>query len=73
MILQSDIEFYKLKTSDTSNIDCKILYKLVMNKLLYSKALKDSIVVNDEEVDGELSNRLDYFINLFGSKEKFEN
>jgi len=48
------------------------LYKIILDKLLYSKALKDSIVVNDEEIDGELENRLQYFIQMFGSQEKFE-
>lgn len=72
MILESDINFYKLKTTDTNQINCKILYKIILDKLLYSKALKDSIIVNDEEIDGELENRLQYFINMFGSQEKFE-
>lgn len=72
MILASDIRFYNLKTNDSNRANCKTLYKLVLDKLLYSKALKDSIVVNDEEIDGELANRLDHFIHLFGSQEKFE-
>lgn len=72
MILKSDIQFYKLKTTDSNQVDCKVLYRLILDKILYSKAIKDSIVINDEEVDGELENRLNYFIQLFGSQEKFE-
>ena len=72
MILESDINFYKLKTTDTNSVSCKVLYRLILDKLLYSKAIKDSIIVNDEEIDGELENRLQYFINVFGSQEKFE-
>jgi peptidyl-prolyl cis-trans isomerase SurA len=72
MILESDINFYKLKTTDTNSISCKVLYRLILDKLLYSKAIKDSIIVNDEEIDGELENRLQYFINIFGTQEKFE-
>jgi len=72
MILESDINFYKLKTTDTNGVSCKVLYKLILDKLLYSKAIKDSIIVNDEEIDGELENRLQYFINIFGTQEKFE-
>jgi peptidyl-prolyl cis-trans isomerase SurA len=49
-----------------------VLYRLILDKLLYSKAIKDSIIVNDEEIDGELENRLQYFINVFGTQEKFE-
>ena len=63
MILESDINFYKLKTTDTNSVSCKVLYRLILDKLLYSKAIKDSIIVNDEEIDGELENRLQYFIN----------
>jgi peptidyl-prolyl cis-trans isomerase SurA len=72
MILESDINFYKLKTTDTNSVGCKVLYRLILDKLLYSKAIKDSIIVNDEEIDGELENRLQYFINVFGTQEKFE-
>lgn len=73
MVLESDINFYKLKVSDSSNqVNCNILYKIILDKLLYSKALKDSIIINDEEIDGELENRLQYFINMFGNQEKFE-
>jgi peptidyl-prolyl cis-trans isomerase SurA len=72
MILESDINFYKLKTTDTNSVSCKVLYRLILDKLLYSKAIKDSIIVNDEEIDGELENRLQYFINIFGTQEKFE-
>jgi len=72
MILESDINFYKLKTTDTNSVSCKVLYRLILDKLLYSKAIKDSIIVNDEEIDGELENRLQYFINVFGTQEKFE-
>jgi len=72
MILGSDLEFYRMKSSDSSKGDCQVLNKLIIDKLLYSKAVKDSIVINDEEVENELSNRMEYFVNVFGTAEKFE-
>lgn len=72
MILESDLRFYRLKSSDSNKADCQVIQKLIIDKLLYSKALKDSIAINEEEVEAELGNRLDYFVNLFGSQEKFE-
>jgi peptidyl-prolyl cis-trans isomerase SurA len=72
MLLESDLRFYRMKSNDSSNGDCEVLQRLIVDKLLYSKALKDSIVINDEEVDAELNHRLEYFIQLFGTQEKFE-
>jgi peptidyl-prolyl cis-trans isomerase SurA len=72
MLLESDLRFYRMKSNDSSKGDCQVLKRLIVDKLLYSKAVKDSIVINDEEVDAELNNRLDYFIQVFGSQEKFE-
>lgn len=72
MILESDLNYYRIKSSDTQSKDCHILEKIIIEKLLYSKALKDSITITDEEIDGEIENRLQYFIGVFGSQDKME-
>lgn len=72
MLLESDLRIYRMKSTDSSKGDCQVLYKLIVDKLLYSKAVKDSIAINDEEVEAELSNRMDYFVHVFGSQDKFE-
>ena len=55
MILESDLNYYRIKSSDTHSKDCHILEKIIIEKLLYSKALKDSITITDEEIDGEIN------------------
>lgn len=72
MVLESDLNYYRMNSKDSSSKDCQILEKLIVDKLLYSKAVKDSIPINDEEVDAEIENRLNYFITVFGSQEKME-
>ena len=41
-------------------------------KFFLSEAKKDNIVVTDSELESQLNNRISYFINLYGSKEKLE-
>jgi peptidyl-prolyl cis-trans isomerase SurA len=72
MILESDVNYYRNTAKDSSIKDCEVVEKLIIEKLLYSKAIKDSIPINDEEVDAELENRINYFITVFGSQDKME-
>ncbi len=51
---------------------CLAFEMLVYQKLLVAQAERDSITVSDQEVDTELSRRMAYFINQFGSEEKLE-
>lgn len=51
---------------------CQSFELLVYQKLLVAQADKDSITVTDTEVDTELSRRMAYFIQRFGSEEKLE-
>ena len=77
IILQSDLELQVLqarqqdpKFSDT--MKCLILQQMLMQKMLMEQAERDSVSVTDEDVDGQLDNRLRYFIQMYGSKEKLE-
>lgn len=51
---------------------CKVFEDLLFQKLLLSQADRDSIVVSDIEVDGELNRRIQYYVGMLGSEEKFE-
>jgi peptidyl-prolyl cis-trans isomerase SurA len=51
---------------------CETLEMLVYQKLLVAQADRDSVTVTDTEVDTELSRRMAYFIQQFGSEEKLE-
>lgn len=77
IILQSDVErrFEEAKGQDPNLQDsakCMILQQMVMQNILLEQAERDSVQVTDEDVEGQLDNRLRYFISLYGSKEKME-
>lgn len=77
VILRSDFESAKLQyIADgipvDSKVRCRILEELLYTKLLIAQADKDSVNVKDEQVDAELSRRMGYYIDQFGSEEKFE-
>ena len=77
IILQSDVEkrFMEAKGQDPNLPDSArsmILQQLVIQDVLLEQAERDSVMVSDEDVDGQLDNRLRYFISMYGSKEKME-
>lgn len=51
---------------------CNAFEMLVFQKLLVAQADRDSVVVSDAEVETELTRRMNYFIQQFGSEEKME-
>jgi peptidyl-prolyl cis-trans isomerase SurA len=76
-ILLSEIESQAMQmeqqeTSKDSNLRCNILEDIIIQKLLLNQAEKDSVVVSDEQVDGELSKKIRYFVSQIGSIEKLE-
>ncbi|PBQ34717.1 peptidylprolyl isomerase [Sphingobacteriaceae bacterium] len=51
---------------------CNAFEMLVFQKLLVAQADRDSVVVSDAEVETELTRRMNYFVQQFGSEEKME-
>lgn len=51
---------------------CMAFEMLVFQKLLVAQADRDSVVVGDAEIDSELTRRMNYFIQQFGSESKLE-
>jgi len=79
IIMYSDIESqymqYRLQSGvqgTGTEIRCRILENLILQKLLYNQAELDSLFVTPDEVSSELDRRFRYFINQFGSQEKLE-
>ncbi len=77
IILQSDLEkqVTEARNQDPNFSDtmkCMLLQQMIMQKMLLEQAERDSVQVSDEDVEGQLDNRLRYFTNLYGSKEKLE-
>jgi len=77
IILQSDLEMEAAQAKQQNVVfndttKCLMLQQMILRKLLLEQAERDSVIVEDADVDGQLDNRLRYFIQLYGSKEKLE-
>ncbi len=77
IVLQSELEqqFAQEKAQNpaiTDDMKCALLQQMILQKLLVEQAERDSVYVTDEEVDGQMDNRIRYFIHVYGSKEKLE-
>lgn len=75
-LLLSEVETNLLQQKEKKEIGenarCKIFEDLLFQKLLLAQADRDSLVVADTEVDGELNRRIQYYVGMLGSEEKFE-
>ena len=77
IILQSDMEMQLMQMKEqkltiTDSIKCSILQQMILQKMFAEQADRDSLIVSDEEVESKLENRIRYFVNMYGSKEKLE-
>lgn len=77
IILQSDIEnqvlqFMAQGMGTREDLRCEVLNELMVQKLLLTQAEIDSIEVGLNQVESELSRRLNYFIRQIGSQQKLE-
>lgn len=77
VILQSELElqFGEARRRDPSMSDTAkgyLLQQMLLEKILVEQAERDSLLVSPEEVDGNLENKMRYFIRMYGSKEKLE-
>jgi len=77
VILKSDIEnqinLLGDDVEDNEDARCLMLDQLIANRLLTTQAAIDStLMVSDEEVEEELERKVNYYISMIGSKEKFE-
>lgn len=50
----------------------QILENLIIQKILYVKAIEDTVKVADEQVEKEIETRINYYIQELGSREKVE-
>ncbi|MES2593313.1 MAG: peptidylprolyl isomerase [Bacteroidota bacterium] len=75
-IMQSELEaqFQQMVTAQEptdANSRCKIMEELLYQKLLLSQAQKDSLYPTDGQIDQELDKRIHYYLQQFGSEERF--
>ncbi len=79
IILKSELDFQTAYVAAQQNLNPndqalkkKILDKMIEDKLLVAQAEIDSVEVTDEEVSMQLENQIKYFIQQYGSQERFE-
>ncbi|MBK6267049.1 peptidylprolyl isomerase [Marivirga sp. S37H4] len=77
IILESDLalaqkEYLSRGYAQSEASHCRVLEDLVVNKLMLAKAVIDSVVVGDQQVDAQLENRMKMMVNQIGSEEKIE-
>ncbi|MBS1615900.1 MAG: peptidylprolyl isomerase [Bacteroidetes bacterium] len=79
IILQSDLDQMVAQSMQntpneivTDSMRCLILQDMISGKMLVEQAERDSLLVSDDEVEGQLDNRIRYFIRMYGSQEKLE-
>lgn len=76
-ILLSEVETQTAQFASQTNVApeelrCNVLEELIVAKLLLNQAEKDSVDVNDAQVDMELNKKIRYFVSQIGSIEKLE-
>jgi len=77
IILHSDIEnavsdIRRQGGQVPENAECMILEQALVSKVLMLQAMKDSLVVTEEEIEAQLDQSVRYFVAQFGSKEEVE-
>ncbi|MEO9004446.1 MAG: peptidylprolyl isomerase [Ginsengibacter sp.] len=77
IILKSDIEnsihdMQRQGIDAPANASCLLLQQALAMKALVLQADRDSIPVSEEEVNGEIDNKVRYFLSQYGSKEILE-
>ena len=75
IVLDSDIEKFKLEVVNSSEgkieiSDCEMLEQLMLQKLIAHHAVVDSVVVSDAEINLGVENNIRYFTQQYGSEEK---
>lgn len=54
------------------NAECILMEQALVSKVLMMQALKDSLPVSEEEIEGDLDNRVRRYINMYGSQQALE-
>jgi peptidyl-prolyl cis-trans isomerase SurA len=77
IVLQSDVnntfeEYKRMQPEIDDSMKCGILENILSKNILAEQGAKDSVVVTEEEVEGNLENKLRYFVQQYGSEERME-
>ncbi len=77
IILTSEIESQYLQYlsqnyTNSEEVKCEIIEDILFQNLLVNQAKIDSVVINDEDIESEITKRMYYFESQLGSTEKVE-
>lgn len=78
IILKSEVELGLLQAKvqnpnvPPGSMRCKVFEQLLINKLMLAKADIDSVTIENQMVEDQLTRRMNYMIQAIGSKEKLE-
>ena len=78
IILKSEIDNALLEMSKDipeggeDQFRCDMMQQFLIQKVMIEQAERDSVIVSDDEIEGQLNNRIRYFVSQFGSEEKLE-
>ena len=78
IILKSELDNAILEMSkdipagEEDKFRCDMMQQFLIQKVMIEQAERDSVIVSDEEIEGNLDNRIRYFVSQFGSEEKLE-
>lgn len=77
IVLQSELEaayiqYVRSGQPIEANTRCVIFEDLLYKKLLLNQAAVDSVEVSEDQISGEISRRIQYFVQQIGSEEKLE-
>ncbi len=76
IILDSDVEVQYQQAAAEGGMGpdakCNFLEQMLVQQMLVTHAVLDSVLVSDEEVEAELNSRFNYYISVLGSEAAFE-
>ncbi len=76
IVLHSDIEnqlhLMSRELQGIENPKCYLVNQMIVNKIMTSQAVTDSIPLEDSEVEDELDRKINYYVSMLGSKQLFE-
>lgn len=77
VILQSEVQYQvqylkQNEQRDDGTLYCRVLENMIMDKMLLSKAKLDSVEISEDQVDAELSRRIEMMARRVGGAEALE-
>lgn len=74
IVLKSDVDIQAnqliAQGTPEEGLTCNLFEELMLQKLLLSQAEVDSVAVSEDEIEGELDQRIRYFVGLFGGDQE---